>query len=121
MKHINPNEIVGEVLTNIDVDGDTQILLTTESGRQFLIYHDQDCCEEVSILSTEGDWYTLLGKEIVELNVDERPSKPGYESRTDTTLTFKVSDATVINRWVGESNGYYSESVDFAELPLSSQ
>jgi hypothetical protein len=117
--------LVGEKLAYIDAGdaGDDEILLTTESGRRIQIYHSQDCCESVRILDTSGNWHELIGKVIIEATKEvvddaDRPDCVcGYsDSWTRTDLTFRVDDATVISRWIGESNGYYSESVDLAEL-----
>jgi hypothetical protein len=92
-------------------------MLTTASGRKIWIHHDQDCCESVRIEDTQGNWHELIGKVIVEASEDVRSSGPRCsESWTRTTLTFRVDGATVISRWIGESNGYYSESVDIEEL-----
>jgi len=119
-KAIEIESLIGEVLTHIDTDDSDQILLTTESGRQILIHHYQDCCETVKIEDTEGKWHELIGKPILMAKHDVYPSgdpPPEYQdSWTRTTLTFKVNDATVISKWIGESNGYYSESVDLEEI-----
>lgn len=111
-------ELVGEVLTHVDVCGDDVIMLTTAAGRQIRIYHDQDCCESVSIESTDGDWVNLYGKVLTEVSEEtEDASNEGHDdSATRTTLKFVVDGATVINRWLGSSNGYYSESISFAEV-----
>ena len=113
--------MAGEVLRYVDIDPDkNEILLTTESGRQFLFYHCQDCCESVEIEGTDGEWRELIGKPLVEVTQceidrgDPPPECP--DSWTRTALTFKVDGATVISRWIGESNGYYSESVDLCEM-----
>jgi hypothetical protein len=110
--------LVGEVLDAVDIDREKdQILLTTRSGRQFLIYHEQKCCETVEISGQDGSFDKLIGKPIVEARdnaVDT--SEEAADSQTTTTLVFRVDDHTVISRWVGDSNGYYSESVDIAEL-----
>lgn len=113
--------LAGETLTHIDVDEkENVILLTTESGRQVRIEHDQDCCESVYIEDTEGDWRELIGKPIIAATEEIIPGgdpPPQYpDSWTRTNLTFKVDGATVINRWIGESNGYYSETVDIKEI-----
>ena len=118
---IDIESLVGEVLTYIDTDDtNEQIILTTESGRRIIIYHDQDCCEHVRIEDTEGNWHDLIGKVIVEAAQDEvqygEPPPKYPDSWTRTTLTFRVNDATVISRWIGESNGYYSESVDIEDV-----
>ena len=76
----------------------------------------QDCCENVSIQDTEGEWHTIIGKVIIEADEEIIESNTSWGSRTDTKLKFRVDDATVISKWVGESNGYYSESVDIAEV-----
>ena len=117
-------ELNGETLTHIDVakeHGEDQILLTTESGREIRIYHEQDCCETVRIVDTEGEWHDLIGKPILEATKEEEQRETeDYESETKTALTFRVDGATVISRWIGESNGYYSESVDIREITKTS-
>lgn len=121
---IDVGSLVGEVLTYIDTDEkNDEIMLTTASGRKIKIYHDQDCCEEVRIESTDGSWHSLIGKVIVEASADVKEKgdpPPEYpDSWTRTTLTFRVDDATVISRWIGESNGYYSESVHIEDVTKS--
>lgn len=116
--------LVGEVLTHIDTDkNNNEIMLTTQSGKIILIYHDQDCCESVSIEDTKGNWHDLIGKVIVEASKDEiykgDPPPEFPDSWTWTTLKFRVDGATVISRWFGESNGYYSESVDIEDVTKS--
>jgi hypothetical protein len=110
-------KIVGETLAYVDVDpeGD-HILLTTVSGRQFSIFHRQDCCESVRIQGLDGEWSELFGKVIQEAKHEEEDLQETYESGTLTALTFKVDGATVVSRWIGESNGYYSECVNVDEL-----
>ena len=112
--------LVGETLTHIDSDDGNQIMLTTESGRIIKIFHEQDCCEYVTIEDTEGNWHDLIGKVLVEAGEggsdNEVPPEGWADSWTRTELTFRVNDATVISKWIGESNGYYSESVDIEEL-----
>jgi hypothetical protein len=116
-KEIEASSLVGEVLTHVD-DCDDEILLTTESGRRIIIKHEQDCCESVHIEGIEGEWHTLIGKVIVEAKNEIASNDCGEcgESCTHTELTFKVDDATVISRWIGSSNGYYSEAVELYEL-----
>ena len=117
-KHVEFSDLVGEVLDTVDIDREeNQILLTTRSGRKFVVYHEQDCCETVAISGQDGSFDKLIGKPIVEardIAVDTGDDE--IESQTTTTLVFRVDDQTVISRWVGDSNGYYSESVDIAEL-----
>jgi hypothetical protein len=111
--------LVGEVLDAVDIDREKdQILLTTRSGRQFLIHHEQDCCETVEIVGQDGCFIRLVGKTIVEAReiAIDTTKDDSYGTETTTTLIFRVDGETVISRWVGDSNGYYSESVDIAEL-----
>lgn len=117
MSDTSIQSLVGEVLTYIDIDETSdQIMLTTKSGRSVMIYHQQDCCESVRIESTEGDWGNLIGKVIVSASDNAERSETMFGTETKTELRFVVDGSTVISRWIGESNGYYSESVDFKEL-----
>jgi hypothetical protein len=112
-------ELQGEVLTHIDVDESKgKVLLTTQKGRQILLHHIQDCCEHVYIENIEGEWLKLLGKPLQVASGKEEDCSP--ESRegsgTRTTFKFKVDNETVVCKWVGESNGYYSESVNIEDI-----
>lgn len=118
-KEIPLESLQGETLVAIDADDEDGILLTTQSGRQIRIYHCHECCESVVIEGTDGQWHTLIGKPILlasheEGQIGDAPERA--ESWTRTVLTLKVDDATVINRWIGESNGYYSETITIEEL-----
>ncbi len=117
-KQVEFSVLVGEVLDAVDIDREKdQILLTTQSGRQFLVYHKQKCCETVEIFGQDGSFDKLIGKPLIEARdfaVDT--SEEAADSQTTTTLVFRVDGETVISRWVGDSNGYYSESVDIEEL-----
>ncbi len=111
--------LVGEVLDSVDIDREeNQILLTTRSGRRFMVYHEQDCCESVRMVGQNGSFDELIGKPIVEARdfAVDTSEEAIDSSQTTTTLVFRVDDQTVISRWIGDSNGYYSESVDIAEL-----
>jgi len=65
----------------------------------------------------------LKGRQLIAIDTeishdtDEQYGDDYYDdSFTATTITFKTDQDTVISRWHGSSNGYYSESVDFAQL-----
>ena len=121
-KSVEIGSIVGEVLAHIDIDirekEQNQIRLTTASGRVITITHDQDCCEHVRIAGFDGDMTTLIGRVIIEATQEETDGSnlEEYESRTDTKLTFRTDSNTVVSRWIGTSNGYYSERVDLWEI-----
>jgi hypothetical protein len=118
-KIVDFDALVGEVLDAVDIDREKdQILLTTRSGRQFLIHHEQDCCETVEIVGQDGCFLKLVGKPIVEAReiAIDTTKDDSLGTETTTTLIFRVDDQTVISRWVGDSNGYYSESVDISEI-----
>ena len=119
----------GLTISFIDVmdntDGDDKIVITTECGKKFIFYHQQDCCERVSIYDSKGDLHSLVGKKLISVEKSELENEDpddivNYDEYRDsftwTTITFKTTDETVISRWIGESNGYYSENVDFEEL-----
>ena len=124
---MNIQELAGKKIVAIDiVDGDSkdnEIRIEIEGGRVFRFYHSQDCCECVTIEPSQdgdGSLLSLVGKEIREVSMEAIESgapPPKYpESWTRTTITFRTDSETVISRWIGESNGYYSEDVDLEEI-----
>lgn len=92
--------------------------LVFENARErYVFFHHQDCCESVYIESIVGDIEDLVNTPILtaEESSGDTPAdsdaKP-YESYTWTFYKFATFKGYVDIRWLGESNGYYSESVD---------
>jgi hypothetical protein len=78
-----------------------------------MMYHQQDCCESVYIESIEGELPHLINAAIV---MAEEVIDGGDEGETWTFYKFGTIKGYVTIRWVGSSNGYYSESVDWSEI-----
>lgn len=124
MIDINVNELVGKVVTKVKVSDDkSEITFATEDGGLFKLYHSQDCCESVNLYDIVGDLDDLVGDPILEaeeVTSNEHPAgyaSGGYEgSFTWTFYKFGTRKGRVTLRWLGESNGYYSESVDFVRI-----
>lgn len=85
------------------------MVFETADNEQFIFCHDLDCCEGVWIEDIAGELNDLVGAPL--LQAEEVVNSPD----SGTTWTF-YKFATVIGsvtvRWLGESNGFYSESVD---------
>ena len=123
---MNIQELAGKKIVAIDIVDDPkkdhEIRIEIEGGRVFRFYHNQDCCESVRIAAPkdgDGSLLSLIGKETREVTQEEDRddgTDTDYDSWTKTTITFRSDSETVISRWIGESNGYYSEDVDLEEV-----
>jgi len=118
-REANVSEMQGCVLTAvIGVEG-SHLIFECANGAQFQMYHEQDCCETVTLESVEGDLADLIGEplliaeEVCDDAVASVRIRIGVESSTWTFYKFATVKGYVTLRWFGESNGYYSESVDF--------
>lgn len=115
--------LIGKTLSKID-NSDTEITFHTTDGEKFLMHHVQDCCEGVSVEDIVGDLADLIGSPLTmaeEVSSQEDPEDKKKEDsyRDSFTWTFyKLATVKggVTIRWYGESNGYYSESVDFEKV-----
>jgi hypothetical protein len=112
------NSMLGK--TMIDVKKSDELLFTSDDGKKFKFYHYQDCCESVYIEDVVGDLSDLIGSPIlVAEEVDNIDEPKNYihddSSYTWTFYKFGTAKGSVTVRWLGTSNGYYSESVDFIE------
>lgn len=112
------SELIGKTLTQINVDTD-EIRFICDDGTSYRMHHLQDCCECVSVEDVIGDVEDLIGKPILkaeETTSGENPEGIVKEYQDSFTWTFyhlATIKGHVTIRWYGESNGYYSESVDF--------
>lgn len=128
-ENLNVNVLEGKTLSKIENVDNTDIVFTCTDGTQYKMYHEQDCCEGVSIDDINGDLQDLIGSPILKA---EEVSNADFEKKWLSELTperrewldsytwtfykFATIKGYVDIRWYGESNGYYSESVDFIKL-----
>jgi hypothetical protein len=97
--------------------GDREMIFVTEDGQRFMFAHSQDCCEHVSIEDICGDLQDLVGEPLLRAEESEglgpvEFNEEDHESVTWTFYKFATRKGYVDVRWLGESNGYYSEGVD---------
>lgn len=107
------NEMLGKIFTNVCRDEDTIIFIGTD-GKNYKFYHEQDCCEDVHIDDIIGDLHDLLGYPIIEAEEVITYATEDWGSVTHTWYKFATTKGCVTVKWHGSSNGYYSESVNFA-------
>lgn len=121
-KYAEVSDLKGKILTEIKNESD-ELRFICQDGSEYLMYHSQSCCEDVFIDDIEGDLKDLIGSPLLQA---EETSNEEFEkeyaesiegkqqdSYTWTFYKFATIKSYVTIKWLGESNGYYSESVDF--------
>ena len=118
MKFVDVSILKGKILKDIKIEGTESILFIDKDDIEYEMFHDYDCCENVYIEDICGDINNLIGSKIIMaeevINRDLSPLNEFDESYTWTFYKFATVKGYVTIRWYGESNGYYSEEVDFA-------
>jgi hypothetical protein len=116
--------IQGKTFFKINKEDDKIEFYCTD-GHVYIMEHQQNCCESVSIDDINGDLDDLIGTPILKYEeISNRgddnllPSNLYETSKNDESSTwtfykFATTKGYVTIRWYGYSNGYYSESVDF--------
>ena len=121
-------DFLGKTFTEIKggIGKDELIFICAEGV--FKMYHSQDCCERVNIEDITGDLEDLIGAPILiaeESTSDKNPDGAEVSKYQDcftwTFYKFATKKGYVDIRWYGESNGYYSESVDLSFTPSKAQ
>ena len=115
----NIKDLIGltldEMLIGKDGEGNDRIAILA-SGRWFTMSHDQDCCESVWVEDVPTLSADARGAKIVDASEDITTGCEGYgDTFTATFYRILTEREDVALTWRGESNDYYSESVDFAE------
>ena len=91
--------------------GNDALYFEQEDGVQFVLTHIQDCSEDVKIESIDGELDDLIGAPLL---MAEETVKVGGE--TWTFYKFATVKGYVTVRFLGWSNGYYSERVNWFYL-----
>lgn len=115
-------ELLSKTLSKIDIIAD-EILFYCNDDTVYKMFHEQDCCERVTIEDICGNLDDLIGTPIVmaEKVTNNDSPKKSYGDEEDISFTwtfYKIATVKgyVTIRWYGESNGCYSESVNFIKL-----
>jgi hypothetical protein len=111
--------LLGQTIRNLFINDDS-VIFECASGERYMMHHVQDCCESVKVLGTFGDLPSIIGFPITNaVENDDEPENHGeeiYESGTWSRFFISTERGTVEIRWLGQSNGYYSEDVSFDKL-----
>jgi len=118
-KQVAINVFVGKTFKKVTNTGDA-ITFESDDGTVLEMSHDQDCCEHVRVEDICGDLQDLMDPPIIEAREDTNRKEPvpelGDDSFTWTLYNFRTMKGSVTIRWLGESNGYYSESVEIWQV-----
>lgn len=109
----------GKTIKQVDGcnEGSDRVTIWCEDGTQYRMHHQQSCCESVCINDVVGDPSDMIGL-VVDAREESREatSEECSESGTWTFYIIQTVRGCVTLRWLGESNGYYSEEVCFGEV-----
>ena len=114
---MNINDMVGKTFKTIVQSSSDELIFITDDGWAFKFFHSQSCCENVYIEDVCGDLEDLVNSPMLQADEEsnsgegERPYEY-CDSWTWTFYKFATIKGSVTLRWLGTSNGYYSESVD---------
>ncbi len=122
MDDIQFNELIGKTIINItgieDIDEETTIKFTCSDGTMYVMEHDRECCESVTLDDVVGDVNDILNYPILIAEECTNSDNPKDEEDYFTWTFYKL--ATIKGyldiKWYGRSNGYHSESVEFKRL-----
>jgi hypothetical protein len=110
--HVDVEEMQNQTFTSVRADHDTVVFENDEV--RYVLYHEQDCCESVYVEDIIGDLEDLENLPLLIAREDTNAEDPGTcdgESYTWTFYSFATLKGYVTIRFLGESNGYYSEEV----------
>lgn len=118
-KAVEFEDLAGKTIVGIRTSDDKdEMRIRTTDGDEYVMVHEQDCCEGVYLEDICGDLDDLIDSRLLEASESVSDKNPdGYikrdyqESFTWTFYRLGTIRGSVTIRWYGESNGYYSESV----------
>jgi hypothetical protein len=122
---MNVNELIGKTVKSIKNNNNKELIFECSNERKYRLFHEQDCCEDVSIEDICGELSDLVCSPILQAEeiTNELANPFGIiinnkkaESFTYTFYKFGTIKGYVTLRWYGTSNGCYNEKVDFEEI-----
>ena len=109
-------DLVGKVIKGWAYGDEYFQILTDDCV--YIFYHEYSCCESVWLTQVDGISDKIIGSRIVmaEVVTDEKDTENGHI----TWSFYKISTnkGMIDFRFQGESNGYYSETVDLIKIEV---
>ena len=110
-------ELLGKTLTEVkhvlDRYGEHEVINFYTEDVHYQQYHDQDCCESVTVEDICGDLDDLVGSPIL---LAEEVINEKQDNQTWTFYRISTIKGSVTIRWYGKSDGNYSERVSFVKM-----
>lgn len=124
----NFSELLGQTIIKIENIDNKMLIFYINDDRQYLLSHDNECCESVSIEDITGNLDDLIDspillaiEEVITPNEGICPELNGEHGGVDqeeerwTFYKLATIKGYVDIRWYGCSNGYYSVGVNLKE------
>lgn len=110
------SDLLGKTLVRIDATDETIYFETKDDV--YKMYHEQECCERVAVDDIVGDFDDILNSNITmaDESSNQYDTSECGDSVTWTFYRLATVKGYVNITWKGESNGYYSEEVDFIKI-----
>ena len=107
--------MIGQTIKSIHGGAGDEEIIFNSPTHEFILIHNQDCCESVSIEDICGDINDLIGSPLIEAEEVSGETPSGfddkeYESYTWSFYRFGTAKGSIVVRWFGSSNGCYSET-----------
>ena len=117
------DDLVGKVIKGWAYSDEYFQILTDDCI--YVFYHEYSCCESVWLTQVDGISDKLIGSRIVIAEVVTKTGEDGvidtdeYDSVTWSFYKIGTNKGMIDFRFQGESNGYYSETVDLIKIEVS--
>lgn len=98
------------------VNGGDKLRFRMSDGSEYVMMHQQDCCENVSIEDISGDLNDLLNHPITVAEERSNFKETEYGDARWTFYELQGSRGYATIRWYGTSNGYYGTSVSILRV-----
>ena len=108
------DDLVGKAVRGLAYSDEYFQILTDDCI--YIFYHEYSCCESVWLTQVDGISDKIIGSRIViaEVVTDEKDTECGHI--TWTFYKIGTNKGMIDFRFQGESNGYYSETVDLIKI-----
>jgi hypothetical protein len=115
------NELLNKILIKIEIkiiDNNDEIYFYLSNGAIYKQFHSQDCCEYVHIEDINGNLDDLIGYPLLQAEESNSDAAKATNSESATWTFYKLATIKgyVTIRWLGSSNGYYSESAQMSKI-----